>query len=163
MIISAWKIQTKKPIENSTQKWAKNFEVLVNQFHCWLCGRKYMKPILLCPPWHIQWIVTCNMSHWSEEMILALAGQFKQYCWASIWTNLPFNCPFKLDSIWTHDLYDTGAVLLPSELWSHSVDHESMSFCWAHGFPWKDSMNGRNEMNWRNDPRTCWTIQAIVS
>ena len=62
-------------------------------------------------------------------MILALAGQFKQ-----------LSCePEKfrwLNGIRTHDLCGAGAVLQPTELWSHTV--ESRSICWAHVFPWKE-------------------------
>ena len=41
-----------------------------------------------------------------------------------------------LNGIQTHDLCDAGAVLWPTELWSHTV--ESRSICWAHVFPWKE-------------------------
>ena len=62
-------------------------------------------------------------------MILALAGQFKQL------SHEPEKFRW-LNGIRTHDLCDAGAVLLPTELWSHTV--ESRSICWVHVFPWKD-------------------------
>ena len=51
----------------------------------------------------------------NEDMILALAGQFKQL---------------------SHEPEKFGAVLSPTELWSHTA--ESRSICWAHVFPWKE-------------------------
>ena len=62
-------------------------------------------------------------------MILALAGQFKQL------SHEPEKFRW-LNGIRTHDLCDAGAVLKPTELWSHTV--ESRSICWAHVFPWKE-------------------------
>ena len=62
-------------------------------------------------------------------MILALAGQFKQL------SHEPEKFRW-LNGIRTHDLCDAGAVLSPTELWSHTV--ESRSICWAHVFPWKE-------------------------
>ena len=63
------------------------------------------------------------------DMILALAGQFKQL------SHEPEKFRW-LNGIRTHDLCDAGAVLSPTELWSHTV--ESRSICWAHVFPWKE-------------------------
>ena len=41
-----------------------------------------------------------------------------------------------LNGIWTQDLSGTGAVLWPTELWSHT--EESRSISWAHVFSWKE-------------------------
>ena len=62
-------------------------------------------------------------------MILALAGQFKQL------SHEPEKFRW-LNGIRTHNLCDAGAVLKPTELWSHTV--ESRSIRWAHVFPWKE-------------------------
>ena len=94
-------------------------------------------------------------------MILALAGQFKQL------SDEPENFRW-LNGIRAHDLCDAGAVLQPTELRSYT--EESRSICWAHVFPWKECRMKEMlyevrcfEIKWRYDPRTCWTIYAIVS
>ena len=75
-------------------------------------------------------------SIWTDEMILTLAGQFKELSHMHLKNSRDSN------GIRTHDLYDAGAVLSPTELWSHTV--ESRSICWAHAcFPVK----GMNEWN----------------
>ena len=75
----------------------------------------------------------------NEDMILALAGQFKQL------SHEPEKFRW-LNGIRTHDLCDAGAVLSPTELRSHRV--ESRSICWAHVFSWKEC--GMKEMLYMN-------------
>ena len=75
------------------------------------------------------YFISNNSRQSNEDMILALAGQFKQL------SHEPEKFRW-LNGIRTHDLCDAGAVLSPTELWSHTV--ESRSICWAHVFPWKE-------------------------
>ena len=80
-------------------------------------------------------------------------------------------CTWKIldvfNGIRTHGLYDAGALLLSTELLSHS--YVSGSICWPDRFPWKEwwvkemFVKCGCEMNWRNDPHNCWMISVIVS
>ena len=57
-----------------------------------------------------------NLSNWKEET----------------WKNQGFN------GIRTHDLRDTGAMALPTELWNHTLGVRSV--CWVHFFPYSEVM-----------------------
>ena len=96
------------------------------------------------------------VERWIEEMILTLAGQSQRL---SHMYTLKISGVF--NGIRTHDLCDAGAVLSPTEKWSHS--DASRSIRWAYVFPWKEWCVFETEMNWRNHAHTCWTISTIVS
>ena len=90
---------------------------------CWA----HVFPWKECSMKGVLYEVRCLKS--TEDMILALAGQFKQL------SHEPEKFRW-LNGIRTHDLCYAGAVLLPTELRSHTV--ESSSICWAHVFPRKE-------------------------
>ena len=103
-----------------TELWSHTVE---SRSICWA----HVFPWKECSVKEVLYEVRClnQLKTWSSHF----TGQFKQLSLE----------PEKfrwLNGIWTHDLCDAGAVLLPTELWSHTV--ESRSICWAHVFPWKE-------------------------